>query len=225
MRPIDADDFINELMDQAITDEQRDFTERVKFAIQKQNTLKVIPIEWITKWQQQRADQGYSIIESMKRAWKREYESGKNIVDHSGERIGDVPADSPAFDADRTAEDRGMCTPEGVRKDGLLCVPETAGRRKGTQGDLLKKAVGEIDNVLSTLEPVESLNVARDQTENINELLKLIVEKSGNRKTVNVLAEGAQRCTKKIDAEMVVLSAVIKTIIKNMPYIRRGCTE
>lgn len=225
MRLIDADDFLQRLFDYAITDEQREFSRRVEDALKTQKTLEVIPIEWIKEWQKPRNGPAFYTIGSMMKAWEKVNESWKGTDCNSGERIGNDSADSTAADAERPAEDRGLCTPEGLRKDGILRIPETFGRRKGPQGNLLKNAVHEIDNILSVLEPVESLDVAREKVDHIKEILKLIGEKSDNWKQVDALAEGAAMFTKEIDAEILAATAALKTVIKNMPGIRAAAEE
>jgi hypothetical protein len=185
---INADEFLWKLEDYAITDADRDFCEKVKFALDKEPPVNVIPIEFLNVLAKTRPGMISATISLIKDKWGKEREKdGQVESEHSGSSQGaeNVAADRPPFDGVRPAPDRGLRTAEGLQPNGLFCIQKNAGRRKGTARDRIVEAVRKIDELIETAEPIEEIDDICRKTANITECANMITE--------NLVAKNYQR--------------------------------
>ena len=161
MKLINADEFLWKMEDYAITDADRDFCRKVKFALDKETPVETIPIEFLDTLAKNRPGMISATISLIKDKWGKEREKdGQVKSEHSGSSQGaeNVAADRPPFDGIRPAPDRGLRTAEGLQPDGVFCIQKNAGRRKGTARDRIAEAVQKIDNLIETAEPIEEID-------------------------------------------------------------------
>ena len=111
MKLINADEFLQDLLDQSITDTDRDFCWKVKYALNKTKPNEAIPIEFMDKYREDHPGYVAMAITSVKSAWEKEREKdGQVESEHNGSSQGaeNVAADRPPFNGVGTAPDRRL---------------------------------------------------------------------------------------------------------------------
>lgn len=225
MKLIDADTFLWKLEDYAITDADREFCRKVKFALDKEQPVNVIPIEFLNVLAKTRPGMISATISLIKDKWGEEREKdGQSKGEHSGSSQGaeNVAADRPPFDGVRPAPDRGLRTAEGLQPDGIFCISKTAGRREGTPRDRITQAVQKIDNLIETAEPIEEVDDISRKVQNIIEYVNMIPENlaSGNYQTVIALGDGIELFAERADQSAENTAIIIRRIMKLVGEIR-----
>lgn len=230
MKLIDADTFLWKLEDYAITDADREFCRKVKFALDKEQPANVIPIEFLNVLAKARPGMISATISLIKDKWGEEREKdGQVKSEHSGSSQGaeNVAADRPPFDGVRPAPDRGLRTAEGLQPDGVFCISKNAGRRKGTPRDRITNAVREIDNLIDVAEPIEEVDDISHKAENISEYARMIGDHMAakNYQTVTALAEGCEMFAERADQSAENVGIVIRRIMTKVGEIRAALAE
>lgn len=225
MKLINADEFILELEDTAITDTDRDFCRKVKFALDKTQPVNAVPIEFLNALAKNRPGMISASISLIKDKWEREREKDGQIKsEHNGSSQGaeNVAADRPPFDGFGTAPDRGLRTAEGLQPDGIFCIQKTAGRREGTPRDRITQAVAKIDNLIETAEPIEEVDDISRKAQNIIEYVNMIPENlaSENYQTVIALGDGIELFAERADQSAENTAIIIRRIMKLVGEIR-----
>lgn len=225
MKLINADEFILELEDTAITDADRDFCRKVKFAVEKTPPAEAIPIRFLKFLRTSRAGIVSSAARMVTTLWEEEREkNGQNKSDHNRSSQGaeDVAADRPPFDGVRPAPDRRLRTAEGLQPDGVFCISKTPGRRESTPRDRITQAVQKIDNLIETAEPIEEVDDISRKTQNIIEYVNMIPENlaSENYQTVIALGDGIELFAERADQSAENTAIIIRRIMKLVGEIR-----
>lgn len=225
MKLINADEFLWKLEDYAITDADRDFCRKVKFALDKEPPVEAIPIEFMDKFQENRPGYAHATVEMLKEAWKKEREKdGQVKSEHSGSSQGaeNVAADRPPFDGIRPAPDRGLRTAEGMQPNGLFCIQKNAGRRKGTARDRIVEAVRKIDELIETAEPIEEIDDICRKTANITECANMIAENlaAKNYQRIITLAESCDLFADRANDSGENVAMMMRRIMKLVGEIR-----
>ena len=225
MKLINADEFILELEDTAITDTDRDFCRKVKFALDKTQPVNAVPIEFLNALAKNRPGMISASISLIKDKWEREREKDGQIKsEHNGSSQGaeNVAADRPPFDGFGTAPDRGLRTAEGLQPDGIFCIQKTAGRREGTPRDRITQAVAKIDNLIETAEPIEEVDDISRKVQNIIEYVNMIPENlvGENYQTVIALGDGIELFAERADQSAENTAIIIRRIMKLVGEIR-----
>ncbi len=225
MKLIDADAFLWKLEDYAITDADREFCRKVKFALDKEQPVNVIPIEFLNVLAKTRPGMISATISLIKDKWGEEREKdGQVKSEHSGSSQGaeNVAADRPPFDGFGTAPDRGLRTAEGLQPDGIFCIPKTPGRREGTPRDRITQAVAKIDNLIETAEPIEEVDDISRKVQNIIEYVNMIPENlvGENYQTVIALGDGIELFAERADQSAENTAIIIRRIMKLVGEIR-----
>ena len=225
MKLINADEFLRELEDTAITDTDRDFCRKVKFALDKTQPVNAVPIEFLNALAKNRPGMISASISLIKDKWEREREKDGQIKsEHNGSSQGaeNVAADRPPFDGFGTAPDRGLRTAEGLQPDGIFCIQKTAGRREGTPRDRITQAVAKIDNLIETAEPIEEVDDISRKVQNIIEYVNMIPENlvGENYQTVIALGDGIELFAERADQSAENTAIIIRRIMKLVGEIR-----
>ena len=225
MKLINADEFLRELEDTAITDTDRDFCRKVKFALDKTQPVNAVPIEFLNALAKNRPGMISASISLIKDKWEREREKDGQIKsEHNGSSQGaeNVAADRPPFDGFGTAPDRGLRTAEGLQPDGIFCIQKTAGRREGTPRDRITQAVAKIDNLIETAEPIEEVDDISRKVQNIIEYVNMIPENlvGENYQTVIALGDGIELFAERADQSAGNTAIIIRRIMKLVGEIR-----
>ena len=225
MKLIDADEFLWKLEDYAITDADRDFCEKVKFALDKEPPVNVIPIEFLNVLAKTRPGMISATISLIKDKWGKEREKdGQVESEHSGSSQGaeNVAADRPPFDGIRPAPDRGLRTAEGLQPNGLFCIQKNAGRRKGTARDRIVEAVRKIDELIETAEPIEEIDDICRKTANITECANMITENlaAKNYQRIITLAESCDLFADRANDSGENVAMMMRRIMKLVGEIR-----
>ena len=229
MKLINADTFLLELEDQAITDADRDFCRKLKYALDKEQPVDAIPIEYMDKFQENRPGYAHATIEMLKEAWKKEREKDgqvKSEHNRSSQGAENVAADRPPFNGIGTAPDRRLRTAEGLQPDGVFCISQTAGRGKSTARDRIAEAVRKIDNLIDTAEPIEEIDDICRKMEAIGEYTQLIYEAviGQNYTTVKALTEGCEIFAERAGRSAEGAGIVLRRIMKQVGEIRIALT-
>lgn len=225
MKLIDADTFLWKLEDYAITDADREFCRKVKFALDKEQPVNVIPIEFLNVLAKARPGMISATISLIKDKWGEEREKdGQVKSEHSGSSQGaeNVAADRPPFDGVRPAPDRGLRTPEGLQPNGLFCIQKNAGRRKGTARDRIVEAVRKIDELIETAEPIEEIDDICRKTANITECANMISENlaAKNYQRIITLAESCDLFADRANDSGENVAMMMRRIMKLVGEIR-----
>lgn len=229
MKLIDADAFLWKLEDYAITDADREFCRKVKFALDKEQPVNVIPIEFLNVLAKTRPGMISATISLIKDKWGEEREKdGQVKSEHSGSSQGaeNVAADRPPFDGIRPAPDRGLRTAEGLQPNGLFCIQKNAGRRKGTARDRIIEAVQKIDNLIETAEPIEEIDEISRKMDNLKEYTSMIIENmvAENPHAVIALAEACEMSADRADQSAENVGVIIRRIMTLVGEIREALT-
>lgn len=229
MKFIDADEFLLNLEDQAITDTDRDFCWKVKYALNKAAPVDAIPIEYMDKFQENRPGYAHATIEMLKEAWKKEREKDGQVEsehNRSSQGAENVAADRPPFNGVGTAPDRRLRTAEGLQPDGVFCISKTAGRGKSPARDRIVEAVRRIDNLIDTAEPIEEIDDACRKMEAIGEYTQPIYENVivQNYATVKALVEGCEMFAERAGQSAEGAGIVLRRIMKQVGEIRTALT-
>lgn len=229
MKFIDADEFLLNLEDQAITDTDRDFCWKVKYALNKAAPVDAIPIEYMDKFQENRPGYAHATIEMLKEAWKKEREKDGQVEsehNRSSQGAENVAADRPPFNGVGTAPDRRLRTAEGLQPDGVFCISKTAGRGKSPARDRIVEAVRRIDNLIDTAEPIEEIDDACRKMEAIGEYTQLIYENVivQNYAIVKALVEGCEMFAERAGQSAEGAGIVLRRIMKQVGEIRTALT-
>ena len=225
MKLINADEFLWKLEDYAITDADRDFCEKVKFALDKEPPVEAIPIAFLDTLAKSRPGMISATISMIKDKWEKEREKdGQVESEHSGSSQGaeNVAADRPPFDGVRPAPDRGLRTAEGLQPNGLFCIQKNAGRRKGTARDRITEAVRKIDNLIETAEPIEEIDDICRKTANITECANMITENlaAKNYQRIITLAESCDLFADRANDSGENVAMMMRRIMKLVGEIR-----
>ena len=225
MKLIDADAFLWKLEDYAITDADREFCRKVKFALDKEQPVNVIPIEFLNVLAKARPGMISATISLIKDEWGEEREKdGQVKSEHSGSSQGaeNVAADRPPFDGIRPAPDRGLRTAEGLQPNGLFCIQKNAGRRKGTARDRIVEAVRKIDELIETAEPIEEIDDICRKTANITECANMITENlaAKNYQRIITLAESCDLFADRANDSGENVAMMMRRIMKLVGEIR-----
>lgn len=225
MKLINADEFLRELEDTAITDADRDFCRKVKFAVDKTPPAEAVPIRFLEFLRTSRQGIVSSAACMVKTLWEEERKKDGQIKsEHNGSSQGaeNVAADRPPFDGFGTAPDRGLRTAEGLQPDGIFCIQKTAGRREGTARDRITQAVAKIDNLIETAEPIEEVDDISRKAQNIMEYANMIPENLAgeNPQTVIALGEGIELFAERADQSAENTAIIIRRIMKLVGEIR-----
>ena len=229
MKLINADEFLQDLLDQSITDTDRDFCWKVKYALNKAKPTEAIPIEFMDKYREDHPGYVAMAITSVKSAWEKEREKdGQVKSEHNGSSQGaeNVAADRPPFNGVGTAPDRRLRTAEGLQPDGVFCIQKTAGRGKSAARDRITEAVRRIDNLIDTAEPIEEIDDICRKTDAIGEFTQLITENviDQNYSTVKALVEGCEMFAKRAGQSAEGAGIVLRRIMKQVGEIRTALT-
>lgn len=227
MKLINADEFLRELEDTAITDADRDFCRKVKFAVDKTPPAEAVPIRFLDFLRTSRAGIVSTAAGLVKTLWEEERKKdGQNKSDHNRSSQGteDVAANSPSSDGFGTAPDRGLRTAEGMQPDGIFCLPKTPGRREGAARDRITQAVAKIDNLIETAEPIEEVDDISRKAQNIIEYVNMIPENlaSENYQTVIALGDGIELFAERADQSAENTAIIIRRIMKLVGEIREA---
>lgn len=225
MKLINADEFLWKLEDYAITDADRDFCEKVKFALAKETQVEAIPLEFLDTLAKNRPGMISAVISLIKDKWGKEREKdGQVESEHSGSSQGaeNVAADRPHFDGIRPAPDRGLRTAEGMQPNGLFCIQKNAGRRKGTARDRIVEAVRKIDELIENAEPIEEIDDICRKTANITECANMITENlaAKNYQRIITLAESCDLFADRANDSGENVAMMMRRIMKLVGEIR-----
>lgn len=225
MKLINADEFLWKLEDYAITDADREFCRKVKFALDKEPPVNVITIEFLNVLAKKRPGMISATISLIKDKWGEEREKdGQVESEHSGSSQGaeNVAADRPPFDGVRPAPDRGLRTAEGLQPNGLFCIQKNAGRRKGTARDRIVEAVRKIDELIETAEPTEEIDDICRKTANITECANMITENlaAKNYQRIITLAESCDLFADRANDSGENVAMMMRRIMKLVGEIR-----
>ena len=225
MKLINADEFLWKLEDYAITDADRDFCRKVKFAMDKEQPVNVIPIEFLNELAKTRPGMISATISLIKDKWGKEREKdGQVESEHSGSSQGaeNVAADRPPFDGIRPAPDRGLRTAEGMQPNGVFCLQKNAGRRKGTARDRIVEAVRKIDELIENAEPIEEIDDICRKTANITECANMITENlaAKNYQRIITLAESCDLFADRANDSGENVAMMMRRIMKLVGEIR-----
>ena len=225
MKLIDADAFLWKLEDYAITDADREFCRKVKFALDKEQPVNVIPIEFLNVLAKTRPGMISATISLIKDKWGEEREKdGQVKSEHSGSSQGaeNVAADRPPFDGVRPAPDWGLRTAEGLQPNGLFCIQKNAGRRKGTARDRIVEAVRKIDELIETAEPIEEIDDICRKAANITECANMITENlaAKNYQRIITLAESCDLFADRANESGENVAVMMRRIMKLVGEIR-----
>ena len=225
MKLIDADAFLWKLEDYAITDADREFCRNGKFALDKEQPVNVIPIEFLNVLAKTRPGMISATISLIKDKWGEEREKdGQVKSEHSGSSQGaeNVAADRPPFDGVRPAPDRGLRTAEGLQPNGLFCIQKNAGRRKGTARDRIVEAVRKIDELIETAEPIEEIDDICRKAANITECANMITENlaAKNYQRIITLAESCDLFADRANESGENVAVMMRRIMKLVGEIR-----
>ena len=229
MKLINADEFLWKLEDYAITDADREFCRKVKFALDKEPPVRAIPIEFLNVLAKTRPGMISATISLIKDKWGKEREKdGQVESEHSGSSQGaeNVAADRPPFDGVRPAPDRGLRTAEGLQPNGVFCLQKNAGRRKGTARDRITEAVRKIDNLIETTEPIEEIDDISRKATNITECAQMIPENLvvENYQRIITLAESCEMFADRADQSAENVAVIIRRFMKLVGEIREALT-
>ena len=229
MKLINADDFIWKLEDYAITDADREFCQKVKFALDKEPPAEAVPIEYLNTLAANRPGMISATISLIKEKWREEREKdGQVKSEHNGSGQGaeNVAADRPPFDGIGSAPDRGLRTAEGLQPNGIFCLSKTAGRRKSAPRDRIAEAVRRIDNLIETAEPIEEIDGICGKMAVIEEYTGLIIENlvSQNHRTVKALTEGCEVFAERAEESAENVGFIMRRIMKQVSEIRNALT-
>jgi hypothetical protein len=229
MKLINADEFLQKLEDYAITDADREFCRKVKFALTTEPPVDAIPIGFLDKYKENHPGYVSMAITAVKSAWEKEREKdGQVKSEHNGSSQGaeNVAADRPPFNGIGTAPDRGLRTAEGQQPDGVFCISKTAGRGKSTARDRITEAVRKIDNLIDTAEPIEEIDDICRKTDAIGEFTQLITENviDQNYSTVKALVEGCEMFAERAGQSAEGAGIVLRRIMKQVGEIRTALT-
>lgn len=223
MKLIDADGLLWELEDTAITDANREFCRKVKYALDKTQNVEAIPIEFLDTLAKSRPGMISAMISLIKDKWGEE-KDGQVKSEHSGCSQGaeNVAADRPPFDGIRPAPDRGLRTAEGLQPNGLFCIQKNAGRRKGTARDRIAEAVRKIDELIETAEPIEEIDDICRKTANITECANMIAENlaAKNYQRIITLAESCDLFADRANDSGENVAMMMRRIMKLVGEIR-----
>ena len=229
MKLINADEFLWKLEDYAITDADREFCRKVKFALDKEPPVRAIPIEFLNVLAKTRPGMISATISLIKDKWGKEREKdGQVESEHSGSSQGaeNVAADRPPSDGVRPAPDRGLRTAEGLQPNGVFCLQKNAGRRKGTARDRITEAVRKIDNLIETTEPIEEIDDISRKAANITECAQMIPENLvvENYQRIITLAESCEMFADRADQSAENVAVIIRRFMKLVGEIREALT-
>ena len=229
MKLINADDFILELEDTAITDTDREFCRKVKYALDKTPPVEAVPIKFMDEYKERRPGFVDTAVTMIKHAWGRETEKhGQVKSEHNGSSQGaeNVTADRPPFDGVGAAPDRGLRTAEGLQPNGIFCLSKTAGRRKSAARDRIVEAVRKIDNLIEVGEPIEEIDDISRKASAIQEYTDLITENliAQNYQTVKALIEGCDMFAERADQSAENVGIIVRRIMKQVGEIRAALT-
>jgi len=229
MKLINADEFLQKLEDYAITDADREFCRKVKFALTTEPPVDAIPIEYLNTLAANRPGMISATISLIKDKWGKEREKDgqvKSEHNRSSQGAENVAADRPPFNGIGTAPDRGLRTAEGQQPDGVFCISKTAGRRKSTARDRITEAVRKIDNLIDTAEPIEEIDDICRKTDAIGEFTQLITENviGQNYSTVKALVEGCEMFAERAGQSAEGTGIVLRRIMKQVGEIRTTLT-
>lgn len=229
MKLINADEFLWKLEDYAITDADREFCRKVKFALDKEPPVRAIPIEFLNVLAKTRPGMISATISLIKDKWGKEREKdGQVESEHSGSSQGaeNVAADRPPFDGVRPAPDRGLRTAEGLQPNGVFCLQKNAGRRKGTARDRITEAVQKIDNMIEITEPIEEIDDISRKAANITECAQMIPENLvvENYQRIITLAENCEMFADRADQSAENVAVIIRRFMKLVGEIREALT-
>lgn len=229
MKLINADEFLQDLLDQSITDTDRDFCWKVKYALNKAKPTEAIPIEYLNALAANRPGMISATISLIKDKWEKERgKDGQVKGEHNGSSQGaeNVAADRPPFNGVGTAPDRRLRTAEGLQPDGVFCISKTAGRGKSTARDRITEAVRRIDNLIDTAEPIEEIDDICRKTDAIGEFTQLITENviDQNYSTVKALVEGCEMFAERAGQSAEGTGIVLRRIMKQVGEIRTALT-
>jgi hypothetical protein len=223
MKLINADEFLWKLEDYAITDANRDFCRKVKFALDKEPPVEAIPIAFLDTLAKSRPGMISATISLIKDKWGEERD-GQVKSEHSGSSQGaeNVATDRPPFDGVRPAPDRGLRTAEGLQPNGLFCIQKNAGRRKGTARDRIVEAVRKIDELIETAEPIEEIDDICRKTANITECANMIAENlaAKNYQRIITLAESCDLFADRANDSGENVAMMMRRIMKLVGEIR-----
>lgn len=223
MKLIDADGLLWELEDTAITDANREFCRKVKYALDKEPPVEAIPITFLDTLAKSRPGMISATISLIKDKWGEE-KDGQVKSEHSGSSQGaeNVAADRPPFDGVRPAPDRGLRTAEGLQPNGLFCIQKNAGRRKGTARDRIVEAVRKIDELIETAEPIEEIDDICRKTANITECANMISENlaAKNYQRIITLAESCDLFADRANDSGENVAMMMRRIMKLVGEIR-----
>lgn len=225
MKLINADEFLEKLEDYAITDADREFCRKVKFALDKEPPVRAIPIEFLNVLAKTRPGMISATISLIKDKWGEEREKdGQVKSEHSGSSQGaeNVAADRPPFDGVRPAPDRGLRTAEGLQPNGVFCLQKNVGRRKGTARDRIAEAVSKIDNLIEVAEPIEEIDDICRKTANITECANMITENlaAKNYQRIITLAESCDLFADRANDSGENVAMMMRRIMKLVGEIR-----
>lgn len=229
MKLINAEEFLQDLLDQSITDTDRDFCWKVKYALNKAKPAEAVPIEYLNTLAANRPGMISATISLIKEKWREEREKdGQVKSEHSGSSQGaeNVAADRPPFDGIGPAPDRGLRTAEGLQPNGVFCVSKTAGRRKSAPRDRIAEAVRRIDNLIETAEPIEEIDGICGEMAVIEEYTGLIIENlvSQNHRTVKALTEGCEVFAERAEESAENVGFIMRRSMKQVGEIRTALT-
>ena len=229
MKLINADEFLQKLEDYAITDADREFCRKVKFALTTEPPVDAIPIEYLNTLAANRPGMISATISLIKEKWGKEREKdGQVESEHNGSSQGaeNVAADRPPFNGVGTAPDRRLRTAEGLQPDGVFCISKTAGRGKSTARNRITEAVRKIDNLIDTAEPIEEIDDICRKTDAIGEFTQLITENvmDQNYSTVKALVEGCEMFAERAGQSAEGAGIVLRRIMKQVGEIRTALT-
>lgn len=229
MKLINADEFLQDLLDQSITDTDRDFCWKVKYALNKAKPTEAIPIEYLNTLAANRPGMISATISLIKDKWEKEREKDgqvKSEHNRSSQGAENVAADRPPFNGVGTAPDRRLRTAEGQQPDGVFCVSKTAGRGKSSARDRITEAVRKIDNLIDTAEPIEEIDDICRKTDAIGKFTQLITENviDQNYSTVKALVEGCEMFAERAGQSAEGTGIVLRRIMKQVGEIRTALT-
>ena len=229
MKLINADEFMWKLEDYAITDADREFCQKVKFALDKEPPAEAVPIEYLNTLAANRPGMISATISLIKEKWREEREKdGQVKSEHNGSGQGaeNVAADRPPFDGIGSAPDRGLRTAEGLQPDGVFCVSKTAGRRKSAPRDRIAEAVRKIDNLIDVAEPIEIIDDICRKTREITEFTGLIEENlvAQNFQTVKALTDACEIFADRSEQSAKSVGTIVRSLMKQVGEIRTALT-
>ena len=229
MKLINADEFLQKLEDYAITDADREFCRKVKFALTTEPPVDAIPIEYLNTLAANRPGMISATISLIKDKWGKEREKDGQVEsehNRSSQGAENVAADRPPFNGVGTAPDRGLRTAEGQQPDGVFCIQKTAGRGKSSARDRITEAVRRIDNLIDTAEPIEEIDDICRKTDAIGEFTQLITENviGQNYSTVKALVEGCEMFAERAGQSAEGTGIVLRRIMKQVGEIRTALT-